>query len=135
MKKTFLILCLILLTGCGKETIINDCFLGLKLNATIYLNNAEYNDLQVYPSYVIKNNLQGRNVLIIRQKENVYKAFDLQCPEKDCTTSMTFDGLKIICPCTKKEYNSLNGSPIDGQGCFALEYNVTQNGATLLVSR
>lgn len=135
MKKILSILCLILYANCGRETIINNCFVGLQLNATIYLNNAEYNDLQVYPSYVIKNNLQGRNVLIIRQKANLFKVFDLQCPEKDCTSSMTFDGLKLKCPCTKKQYNSLNGSPINGKGCFALEYNVTQNGATLLVSR
>lgn len=126
-----------LFVNCGDKPIHNNCFLGVTLSATIYLNNAEYNALQVFPSYVIKSNLQGRNVLIIRQKSNSYRAFDLECPEKKCDLPMTFDGLKLKCFCSKKEYNYLQGGkPIDGNGCFALEYNVTQtSSSTLLISR
>lgn len=137
MKKILLLFCTFLFINCGNETIVNNCFLGLEFNATIYLNNVEFNDLQVFPSYVSKHNLKGRNVLIIRQKANVYKAFDLACPEKDCSSPMTFDGLKLKCVCSNKEYNYLQGGkPVNGEGCFALEYNVTQTSSTtLLISR
>lgn len=83
----------------------------------------QYIDLQV-PSGYVRTVLSGRNVLIIR-RNSTFQAFDLQCPEQDCSTPMTFDGLKLQCPCDNSEYNSLNGSALtEGFSCFAKEYLV-----------
>ncbi len=131
MKKLLLIIFLVLLS-CKDEHIINNCFRGVKLNYSIYLSNPEFTNLNVPSGYVIKN-IQNRTILIIRNNDN-YKAFDMECPEKDCKNPMTFDGLKLICTCSKKEYNSLNASPINGKGCFALEYNTQRSGNNLIIS-
>ncbi len=133
MFKKILIVGLIVVFSCKNEQNIQNCFSGIKFNELIYLNNPEFLKLTVPGGNVISS-LSGRVVLIIR-KSSSYKAFDLQCPEKDCDEPMIFDGLKLICSCSKKEYNSLNGSPIDGKGCFALEYNTQINGNTLIISR
>lgn len=134
MKKEILIICSFLFFSCGSEPIQNNCFQGFTINEIINLVNPEFNDLQV-PGGSAITKLAGRNVIIIRGNSH-YKAFDLECPEKDCDTPMTFDGLKLKCTCSKKEYNSLNGSPINGNGCFALEYNVIVSSSnTLQITR
>ncbi|TYP97896.1 hypothetical protein C7447_10362 [Tenacibaculum adriaticum] len=121
--------------NCGSETVVNNCFLGISINETINLSNPEFIDLQVPGSHATTV-LQGRNIIIIRRTSSEYKVFDLQCPEGECSSPMTFDGLKLICSCDQKEYNSLNGSPIDGEGCFALEYNVLHtSSSTLQITR
>jgi nitrite reductase/ring-hydroxylating ferredoxin subunit len=131
MKKVFLIICCLTIFSCGSERVINDCFPGISVNETINLSNPEFIDLQV-PNGYTKTNISGRNVLIIRGNSS-FKAFDLQCPEKDCTTPMDFDGLIIECVCSGQQYNYLQGGkPQDGEGCFALEYNVTQTSSSSL---
>lgn len=131
MKKTLFLLLSILFISCSNNQVIGNCFLGISLNQTVNLSNPQFINIQVPGGHSIAS-IGGRNVLIIRRTSSAFKAFDLQCPEKDCSSPMTFDGLKLICSCSKKEYNSLNGSPINGEGCFALEYNVRQISNTAL---
>lgn len=134
MKKVFFILISLILISCSDDNNINSCFSTIRLNETINLSNPQFIDIQV-PGGSTITNVGGRNVVIIRRTNSSFKVFDLQCPENDCSSYMTFDGLKLICPCTDKEYNSLNGSPIDGEGCFALEYNAVRvNNNTLQIS-
>lgn len=135
MKKIIVLLLTVLLYNCTDNNIQNNCFVNVSLNQTINLSNPEFINIQVPGGHTITN-ISGRRVVIIRRTSSAYKAFDLECPEKDCTTPMSFDGLKLICACSKKEYNSLNGSPINGEGCLALEYNVLLiNSSTLQISR
>ena len=134
MKKILLLLSIIFLTNCSDTTFVNECFNTVNLSATITISNPEFINLQVPGGYTITT-INGRNILIINRSSS-FKAFDLACPEGDCTSRMTFDGLILTCPCSEKEYNSLNGSPQDGEGCTALEYNVLQsNSSTLQISR
>lgn len=131
MKKILILLTGLHMVSCSNDTNTNNCFFGITLNETINLSNPQFIDIQV-PGGHTSVVLGGRNVLIIRRTSSAFKAYDLECPERDCSSSMTFDGLKMICPCSQKEYNSLNGSPINGQGCFALEYTVQQISSTAL---
>jgi len=134
MKKLIVAFSFLLLFNCGDNTIVNDCFPNVSVSSTINLNLPEFNSLQVPLGSAITT-ISNRNVILINSTSS-YKAFDLQCPEGDCSSSMSFDGLKLICSCSDKEYNSLNGSPIDGEGCFALEYNVLEtSGSTLQITR
>ena len=135
MKKILILFCFALFTNCLDSTIVNDCFDGVSVSGTINLSNPEFINLQVPLGYA-STSVDGRSILIINGTSS-YKAYDLECPEKDCSSNMSFDGLKLICTCSNKEYNSLNGSPIDDtEGCSALEYNVTQSSAsTLQISR
>lgn len=140
--RTFLkILFLVICTSCGSEVVENNCFYSVQLNEVINLNNAQFIDLQVPEGSVIAP-IGGRNILIIRRSSR-YQAFDMECPEKNCTTPMTFDNLFLKCSCDSKKYNSLSGCPVNEQGnclndssCFALEYNVLEiNSSSLQISR
>ncbi len=109
MKKILFLGVILLLFSCEDERVTNNCFQGIKLNEIVYLNNPEFINLGV-PSGSVITTLQGRTVLILRQRDN-YKVFDLQCPEKDCGNPMSFNGLN------------------------ALEYNTQINGNRLIISR
>lgn len=130
MKKLIFLFSLILLTNCSNDTVVNDCFSNIRLSATVNISNPEFIGLQV-PSGTAITNLNGRSVLIINRGSS-FRAFDLACPEGGCDDNMTFDGLFLTCPCDGKEYNSLSGSPIDGEGCSALEYNVLQSSSSTI---
>lgn len=135
MKKFIVILFSIFLFNCTDSLNNNSCFLGVVVNETVNLSNPQFINIQVPGGHTIAN-IGGRNLIIIRRSNSDFKAFDLQCPDGGCNTPMTFDGLKLICSCTNKEYNSLNGSPVNGEGCFALEYNVRLIGSgALQISR
>ncbi len=135
MKKIILLLFFCALLSCSNNDDISNCFRGVTLNETINLSNPQFINIQV-PGGHTTANIGGRNIIIIRRTNTSFKAYDLQCPEGGCNSPMTFDGLKLVCSCDDKEYNSLNGSPIDGEGCFALEYNVLQiNSNALQISR
>ncbi|CAL2103522.1 Rieske domain-containing protein [Tenacibaculum sp. 190130A14a] len=134
MRKILSLFVFIVFYGCGSEIVQNTCFNGVRLNEVINLSNPEFIDLQV-PNGSAITRIGGRTVLVIRRNSH-YQAFDLECPEKNCGSPMTYDGLKLKCPCDNKEYNSLNGSPLNNEGCFALEYNVLQiNSSSLQISR
>ena len=134
MKYLYVIFTSLMFISCGSETIINDCFPGITVNQVINLSNPEFINLQV-PNGSATTFLNARQVLIIRRNSR-YQAFDLECPERDCATAMSFDDLKMTCSCSDKKYNALNGSPDNGQGCFALEYttNLTSS-STLQITR
>jgi len=135
MKKVFLLLSILLLTNCNDIGFDNDCFRNVRISGTINLSLPAFINLQVPGGYTTTR-IQTRNILIINTLTSGYKAFDLECPEKDCSSDMEYDGLFLTCPCSDKEYNSLNGSPQDGEGCFALEYNVLQSSNnTLQISK
>ncbi|MCH3880941.1 MULTISPECIES: Rieske (2Fe-2S) protein [Tenacibaculum] len=135
MKNLLLLLVFITFLGCSSDAINNNCFSNFSFNETIDLNNAQYIDIQV-PGGSSITSVAARNLIIIRRTNTAYKAFDLKCPENDCTTAMTFDGLKLKCPCSDKEYSTLDGSPINGEGCFALEYSIFNVGNnTLQITR
>lgn len=131
MKKLIILFSFLLFINCGDDTINNDCFSNVNISGTINLSNPEFINLQV-PLGFSFTSLAGRSLLIINSTSS-FKAFDLECPERDCSSNMEYDGLKLICPCSGKEYNSLNGSAIGNpEDCFALEYNVVESSSSTL---
>ncbi|MBE7628518.1 Rieske 2Fe-2S domain-containing protein [Tenacibaculum piscium] len=139
MKTIFYLLILIIgintTVRCTDNVPVNDCFRGIEINAIIDLTLPEFQGLLV-PNGSSQNTIQGRDIYIFRTG-NSYKAFDRQCPDRNCNSLMTFNGVEIICPCDEKKYNYISGgSPIDTQGCNALMYFVTKiNGSQLRISR
>ncbi|MGQ3677035.1 Rieske (2Fe-2S) protein [Tenacibaculum discolor] len=125
MKKIFYLFLVIICSSCSDNTPINNCFSGIKMNAIIDLSLPEFSGLLV-PGGESQNVIQGRNVFIFRTGTSGYRAFDQQCPELNCNSLMTFNGVEITCPCDDKKYNYLSGgAPLDGEGCNALMYFVT----------
>ena len=136
MQKSLLLLFLVILFSCEKND-LNDCFGKVYLNETIFLNNSEFNDLIISPGWV--TTYKGmRNIIILKNGINnpTYKVFDLECPNHDCTTPMTFDGVfKLTCKCDSSIYSVLDGSPqSNNANCSAYEYNVRVNGDTLIIT-
>ncbi len=136
MKKILYLFIISIALSCSDNTPINNCFRGIELNAIIDLTLPEFQGLLV-PSGSSQNTIQGRNIFIFRTGINGYKAFDQQCPETNCNSLMTFNGVQITCPCDDKQYNYLaDGTPIDNKGCSALMYLVTKvNTSQLRISR
>ncbi len=135
MKKIFLLVIILISFSCSDNVPVNNCFNGVNMNAIIDLTLPEFQGLLV-PSGQSQNTIQGRNVFIFRTG-NSYKAFDQQCPERNCNSLITFNGLEIICPCDDKKYSFLSdGAPLDGEGCHALMYLVSPiNSSQLRISR
>ncbi|MGB1042165.1 MAG: hypothetical protein ACPGU6_02130 [Tenacibaculum sp.] len=136
MKKILSLFILTICLSCSDNTPVNNCFNNIEMNAIIDLSLPEFQGLLV-PNGESKNTIQGRNVYIFRVGNTGFRAFDRQCPETICNSLMDYDGIHIKCLCDDKKYNHLaNGAPIDGEGCNALMYFVTQlNSSQLRISR
>jgi len=141
MKKIYILLLSFLLLNCSDDINSNNCFLGVFLNETENLSNPEFIDIQV-PGGSTITTIGGRRVLIIRRTNTSFKAFDLECPNGNCSSPMTFDGLRLVCSCNNDMYSTLNGCPVDENGecirdgsCFALEYTALLAGNVLQIRR
>lgn len=136
MKKIFYLFLFLICFGCGDNTPVNNCFPGVQMNSIIDLSLPEFSGL-LTAGGDSQNTIQGRNVFIFRTGTSSYRAFDRQCPERNCNSLMTFNGVEIICPCDDIKYNYLaDGAPKSGEGCNALMYFVTQiNSSQLRISR
>ncbi|OCK44130.1 hypothetical protein BA195_05435 [Tenacibaculum soleae] len=142
MKKLIAIFCFITTLSCSDNTNINNCFRGVNITTIIDSSLSEHNispyNLLVPGGYSISF-IEGRKILISNLGNNNYRAFDLQCPSKDCTSPMDFNGLKLICSCGGEQYSSLSGCLINDKGecvgsssCSALMYFVTYLGNSKL---
>ncbi|MHB1148559.1 MAG: hypothetical protein ACYC01_13315 [Lutibacter sp.] len=136
MRKLFLLLVLAIFYSCEKNE-LNDCFGKIIFSAELYLNNPEFFELENGRGWVITSK-KGRNLLILKSGISpTYKAFDLECPNNDCTTPMIFDGsLKMKCSCDQSEYSIYDGAPQNnGANCSAYEYNARlSNTSTLIIT-
>lgn len=130
MKKIIFVFSCILLLNCSSNTIVSECFKGIQVDEIINFQLPEYQNLLVDGGRV-SSFIDGRNIQIIRNSSSNYLAFDLECPEQDCNSPMTFDSISITCPCSNKKYNYLQGgAPVDGNGCAALIYLVEPISST-----
>ena len=135
MRKLFLLLIAVLFFSCEKNE-TNECFGEIFMNAEIYLDNPEFISLKTGPGAVIiyKNN---RSILLIKNgiENATYRAFDLECPNHDCPTPMTYDGsFTMTCSCDQAKYSIIDGYPQNNSSkCFAYEYNVRQTSASTLI--
>lgn len=124
MKKVLLVFSFLAIVSCGDEPITTNCFRGINVDKIIDFNLPEYQPLLINGGKVITT-INGRRIQIIRNSSTNYLAFDLQCPDQNCSKDMTFDGVTIRCLCNGKKYNYLNGgAPLEGNGCAALLYFV-----------
>lgn len=132
MKKITYLFLMLICISCNDNIPVNNCFSSITMNAIIDLSLPEFEGLLV-PGGQSQNVIQGRNVFIFRTGNSGYRAFDQQCPERNCASLMTFNGVEIVCPCDTTKYNYLaGGAPINGEGCNALMYFITPIGSNQL---
>lgn len=135
LKKTVILLFLFSIFSCEDNTRINDCFQNFLNPVSLDMNNPQLNGVLTPTGYAeINGGLAG--IILYNGATLGYKAFDRKCPNFDCNSPMTFDGLRLQCVCDDSEYSILTGEPLSPQtnSCFAREYTVSQNGTSLRIS-
>jgi nitrite reductase/ring-hydroxylating ferredoxin subunit len=137
MRKLLLLFLLTSFFSCEKNN-SNDILPNIDVNVVLDLNLPEYVELKTPSNWdYVNGGLQGIIVLNTGNGNPHYKAFELACPNNDCTTPMNFDGsFKLKCPCDNSEYSIIEGSPqTAGNAHFAREYKVNQvNENTLIIT-
>lgn len=134
IKKIFFLLLLVLIS-CEDNTRLNTCFQNFIGPVSLDLNNPQLNGVLTPTGFVeVSGGLQG--IILYNGATLGYKAFDRKCPNFDCNTPMSFDGLFLACSCDYSKYSILTGEPSSGNetNCFAREYTVSQNGTSLRIS-
>ncbi len=134
----FLLLFIFVLTACEKNT-NNDVLPQVDVDTTVDLNLPSYQDLNTPTGYAIhaSNKVGVNGILILNTGSSpTYKAFDLACPNFDCTKRLLFKGgLTLICACDGEKYSILTGAPqTEGYKHFAREYRVRKNGNILRIT-
>ncbi len=134
MKKILYFTLIISFFGCYDDVQNNNCFQNFLPPITLELNNPQLNKvLTPGGSTFIEGGLS--QILLYNQNGRTFKAFDTKCPNNDCDTQMTFNGLTLKCPCDKSEYSILDGSLQKGKSnCPAREYTVSKNGSILRIT-
>jgi nitrite reductase/ring-hydroxylating ferredoxin subunit len=136
MHKNIILVLILVLFSCEKNN-TNDILPNTSVNLIIDLNLPQYINLQT-PTGWAKTNGGLRGILILNTGLTpLYKAYDLACPNNDCSSAMEFDGsLKMKCPCDASEYSIIDGSPqTSGNLYFAKEYRVQQiNPSTINIT-
>lgn len=99
----------------------------------INMNLPAYSNLQ-YPANAIYYSGKGAKGIFVFNTGSGYNAFDAACPNQalsSCST-MTLNGIKVVCPCDNAEYSLFTGqSP--GKQYLLKQYRVEVNGNVLRV--
>ena len=121
--------------SCEENVRLNTCFQNFISPVSLDLNNPQLNGVLTPTGFTeVSGGLQG--IILYNGATLGYKAFDRKCPNFDCETPMSFDGLHLKCSCDDSKYSILTGEPSaqNKSDCFAREYTVSQNGTSLRIS-
>jgi len=66
-----------------------------------------------YPGGSALLKIQGRDLLFIRESEDVVRVLDPTCTHKKCTVEYNMERKRIICPCHSSNF-SLDGKVLNG---------------------
>jgi nitrite reductase/ring-hydroxylating ferredoxin subunit len=106
---------------------------------TINLSYPQYQRLKLDGGYVYIEGAGLRGVILYREGENSFRAYDRACPhhpEEDCAV-VQVDGssLFMIDRCCKSTFNFYDGQPTGGPAQRPLlQYRIELTGATLKIS-
>ena len=136
MKKiAIIILVLSLAIGCESEGFNNrnPYIPNVQVNWMIDLSLPLYSNLSFVSNHAT-NFSQGVRGVVIFNTGSGFVAFEMACPNQElssCST-MTIDGINVVCPCDEAEYSLFSGqSP--GKQYPLKQYRVEVNGNSLLV--
>ena len=137
MKKTFLLITLIIITSCGTNDDDNNPILpNTPVNVTLNLNLPLYQDLQFDSTSAFIPNQGIKGIIVYRFTENNILAWDAACPHlapSECT-AMSLVGVQIICPCDDSKFSFLDGSPQSGTPYPMKQYRAIKNGNSITIT-
>ncbi|MEE9350481.1 MAG: hypothetical protein V3U80_10575 [Flavobacteriaceae bacterium] len=134
MKQFFILVLFLGLFSCDSDEVDTTYLPNVSVNEEVNLNLPQFQDLLIGGGFAYANG--GIEGLIIYNTGIGYVAFDRACPHiplQQCST-MSVDGIYMVCPCDDKRFQINNGAPEDGTiHQSARFYNVTQNGNILVI--
>jgi nitrite reductase/ring-hydroxylating ferredoxin subunit len=135
-KKIFFLIILTIMLSCEDNTRINDCFNGVIVSEVLNTRLPSYQTLTINGSNKTYS-INGRQIHIIRNSASNFVAFDLECPDRTCKTSLDISNLPTInCVCNNKKYNYIEGGRLIGEeGCGMLMYYVKLVGSDAIQIR
>jgi toluene monooxygenase system ferredoxin subunit len=78
--------------------------------------------------------VEGSEVLLVRDKQDVIRAFDGICPHQDSLLAEGhYDGGMIVCPTHGWIFNATNGEGVSPAGCRIAHYPVQIQGNDIMV--
>lgn len=136
MKKILLTLVFITLWGCGTSDDGNTILPNVPVNVTINLNLPAYQDLLINngSAFVPGHGIKG--IIVFRFSETNILAWDAACPHispNNCST-MTINGVKMVCGCDETEFSILDGSPLSGTQFSARQYRAVKTGNSITIT-
>lgn len=136
LMKKYILLLLVLTLNCVDNTPEGICLPNIAIGLTTDLNNPSNINLQTPGGSTILNG-GSKGILLFNINGSKFVAFDLICPNLDCSSPMSFEnGLTLKCECDISEYSvHLGGSPqTNGFNCPAREYQVLKNGTSIRIT-
>ena len=136
IRKLLLLLFLVGLASCGKDTVAPDIPYAL-VNEQINLTNIQYNKLKQDNGFVYLNG-GVRGIIIVRRSASQYLALERTCSYKpgDACAKVEVDasGLFLIDPCCNSQFD-LTGQVTAGPASYRLrQYATTLQGNFLYIS-
>lgn len=136
MRNSFFIFICILFFACSDNTQLGNCLQNITIGVSTDLNNPININAQTPGGYTFLNG-GAKGILLFNINGSTFVAFDLICPNADCSSPMTFEnGLTLKCECDASEYSvHLGGAPqTNGSNCPAREYRVLKNGTSIRIT-
>lgn len=136
MKKCFFLLLTILFFNCANNTPAENCLPNITISINTDLNNPSNINVQTPGGSAILNG-GSKGILLFNINGSSFVAFDLICPNNDCSSPMIFEnGLTLKCTCDNSEYSvHLGGAPqTNDSNCPAREYRVLKNGTSIRIT-
>lgn len=141
MKSFFLLLLVLIITSCSKNSVDNkNCrfLLDLGVNEVLNLNLPQYSQLQFAGNTIYIPNA-GNGGIIVASTGTDFYAWDASDPNhtpSNCST-LTISGLEGTCGCgDENTYSLVTGQPLNNGAlqCGLRNYRVEKSGNTLLIS-
>lgn len=144
MKHFWSIILLIFLISCSSDSTNRNPYLQeVNFRFEVNLNLPLYTNLNTIanPVYIGSSGVGTRGVFVVKSSLDTYYAFEASCPNhapNNCST-MTIDGINVVCSCEGYTYNLLTGQqldrPDDGNRYYdLLFYSATQSGNVVIIS-
>lgn len=139
MKYFFLLISLVLLTACSRNSSDENCkfLVNAAVNITVNLSLPQYSQLQFTSNSVYFEN-QGNQGVIVMNVGSGYRAWDAADPnhEQSACSQLSIDGANAVCGCIDANtYSLFTGASIGTQlPCGLKEYRVTNSGNSLVVT-
>lgn len=135
IKKIGIFVLFLSLINCSSNENLANCIQGLPLNLVTDLNNPQLINAQTPGGHVILNG-SSKGVLLFNKNGNDFVAFDLNCPNNNCSAPMVFENRLLKCTCDDSTYSvDFGGAPQTNNAlCPAIEYQVLRNGSTIRIT-